>query len=86
MMGQKMGVVVSMVMVLMICFADATRETHQDSVEGMFICMSVCLKLCKEFINGGQCIRLCFDLCKDSPFKAAAFGPASSAAFHGGRI
>ncbi|KAL9158876.1 hypothetical protein ABFS82_08G097000 [Erythranthe guttata] len=88
MMGKKMRLVVSMVMVLMICIADVTpaRETHQDSVEGFIICMNECLKLCNDSVMG-QCIRACYDLCKNSPFEAnGAFAPASPPASHGGRI
>ncbi|KAL7114175.1 hypothetical protein ACP275_04G103700 [Erythranthe tilingii] len=81
MMGLKMRLVVSMVMVLMICIADATpaRETHQDSDDGFIQCVKECLKHCKDFLFG-QCPQACRDICRNMP--PGAFAPASQ----GGRI
>ncbi|KAL7152493.1 hypothetical protein ABFS83_04G101100 [Erythranthe nasuta] len=81
MMGLKMRLVVSIVMVLMICIADATpaRETHQDSDVGFIICVKECLKHCKDYLFG-QCPQACQAICQH--LHPGAFAPAS----HGGKI
>ncbi|KAL7114178.1 hypothetical protein ACP275_04G104000 [Erythranthe tilingii] len=82
--GQKMGFVISMVMVLIVCFAgacEARGNIHEDvSVIEYLICMKECL-----LADCTKLKALCFGPCnkackKGGSFHPAAFGPAASSA------
>ncbi|KAL8056193.1 hypothetical protein ABFX02_04G103300 [Erythranthe guttata] len=79
--GQKMGFVISMVMVLIVCFAgacEARNNIHVDvSIIDYLICMKECLANCPKV--KAYCFGPCNAACKKGTFPSAASGPAAAA-------